>query len=174
MVKVEWPRTNSIHASASSPPAPCVCSFMRTLALPQAIKQWPPTSLREKFVEIGVKVVRHAPCAVLQMAEVAVPREFFQKETATDRGTAVTTTTSACVRHRWPSVQRLPIGGVRENTRKKMCRWGPRPMFGLPELAVAVRVSLLPCGKAGKTRVFTSPREPPWECRLTWRWPHRP
>jgi hypothetical protein len=37
------------------------------------------TSLREKLVKIGAKVVRHARYAVFQMAEVAVPRELFEK-----------------------------------------------------------------------------------------------
>src|SRR4051794_16539456 len=37
----------------------------------------------------------------------------------------------------------------------KIARSAPRPPFGLPELTVAVRTSLLSCGKAGKTRVFT-------------------
>jgi len=37
------------------------------------------TSLREKLVKIGARVVRYARCAVFQMAEVAVPRELFDK-----------------------------------------------------------------------------------------------
>jgi hypothetical protein len=31
-----------------------------------------------KTVKIGAKVVRHSPKIILQMAEVAVPRELFQ------------------------------------------------------------------------------------------------
>ena len=50
---------------------------MRTLALPEAIKQWSLTSLREKLVKIGAKVVRHGRYVIFQMAEVAVPRELF-------------------------------------------------------------------------------------------------
>jgi AAHS family 4-hydroxybenzoate transporter-like MFS transporter len=41
-----------------------------------------------------------------------------------------------------------------------------RPPFGLPELTVAVRTSLLSCRKAGKTRVFTPVREPSEESRV--------
>ena len=41
--------------------------------------QWSLTSLREKLVKIGAKVVRHARYAVFQMAEVAVPRELFHE-----------------------------------------------------------------------------------------------
>jgi len=52
-------------------------NFMRTLALPEAIKQWSLTSLREKLVKIGAKVVRHGRYVMFQMAEVAVPRELF-------------------------------------------------------------------------------------------------
>src|SRR5271167_4457748 len=54
-----------------------LANFMRTLALPDAVKHWSLTSLREKLVKIGAKVVRHARYAVFQMAEVAVPRELF-------------------------------------------------------------------------------------------------
>ena len=54
-------------------------NFMRTLALPEAIKQWSLTSLREKLVKIGAKVVRHGRYVIFQMAEVAVPRELFQE-----------------------------------------------------------------------------------------------
>ena len=56
-----------------------LANFMRTLALPEAIKQWSLTSLREKLVKIGAKVVRHGRYVIFQMAEVAVPRELFQE-----------------------------------------------------------------------------------------------
>jgi len=46
--------------------------------VPQAIKQWSLTSLREKLVKIGAKVVRHGRYVIFQMAEV-VPRELFQE-----------------------------------------------------------------------------------------------
>jgi hypothetical protein len=49
------------------------------VALPEAIKQWSLTSLREKLVKIGAKVVRHGRYVIFQMAEVAVPRELFQE-----------------------------------------------------------------------------------------------
>ncbi len=56
-----------------------LANFMRTLALPEAVAQWSLTSLREKLIKIGAKVVRHARYAVFQMAEVAVPKELFEK-----------------------------------------------------------------------------------------------
>jgi hypothetical protein len=52
-------------------------NFMRTLALPEAVKQWSLASLREKLVKIGAKVVRHGRYVIFQMAEVAVPRMLF-------------------------------------------------------------------------------------------------
>ena len=54
-----------------------LANIMRTLALPEAVAQWSLTSLREKLVKIGAKVVCHARYAVFQMAEVAVPKEMF-------------------------------------------------------------------------------------------------
>ena len=48
-------------------------NFMRTLALPDAVEQWSLTTLREKLVKIGAKIVRHGRYIVFQMAEVAIP-----------------------------------------------------------------------------------------------------
>jgi hypothetical protein len=44
-----------------------------------AVAQWWLTSLREKLVKIGAKVVRHARYAIFQMADVAVPKELFEQ-----------------------------------------------------------------------------------------------
>ena len=52
-------------------------NFMRTLALPEAVEQWSLTTLREKLIKIGAKIVRHGRYVVFQMAEVAIPRELF-------------------------------------------------------------------------------------------------
>jgi len=52
-------------------------NFLRRLALPTSVKHWTLTTLREKLVKIGAKVVRHARYVVFQLAEVAVPRSLF-------------------------------------------------------------------------------------------------
>ncbi len=52
-------------------------NFMRTLALPEAVEQWTVTTLREKLVKIGAKVVRHGRYFTFQLAEVAIPRDLF-------------------------------------------------------------------------------------------------
>ena len=54
-------------------------NFLRTLALPEAVKQWSLTSLKEKLIKIGAKIVTHARYVIFQMAEVAVPKELFQE-----------------------------------------------------------------------------------------------
>jgi hypothetical protein len=51
--------------------------FLRTLATPEAIKDWSLTSLREKLIKIGAKVVSHGRYIAFQMAEVAIPRHLF-------------------------------------------------------------------------------------------------
>ncbi|MGA2440334.1 MAG: transposase [Tepidisphaeraceae bacterium] len=53
-------------------------NFLRRLALPAGVKQWSLTTLREKLLKIGAKVVHHARSVVFQMAEVAVLRELFR------------------------------------------------------------------------------------------------
>ena len=56
-----------------------LANFMRTLALPKEIEHWSLTTLREKLIKIGAKVVRHGRYVTFQLAEVAVPRKLFQK-----------------------------------------------------------------------------------------------
>jgi hypothetical protein len=56
-----------------------LANFMRALALSEAVKHWSLTSLREKLVKIGAKIVTHARYVTFQMAEVAVPRESCQE-----------------------------------------------------------------------------------------------
>jgi hypothetical protein len=48
-----------------------------TLATPEPIKDWSMTTLREKVIKIGAKVVGHARYVSFQMAEVAIPRNVF-------------------------------------------------------------------------------------------------
>jgi hypothetical protein len=52
-------------------------NFLRQLALPRPVRSWSLTTLREKLIKIGAKVVRHAKAVTFQMAEVAVPRELL-------------------------------------------------------------------------------------------------
>ena len=52
-------------------------NFLRRLALPRPMKHWTLTTLREKLIKIGAKVVRHSKYVFFQMAEVAVPRKLF-------------------------------------------------------------------------------------------------
>ena len=40
---------------------------------------WSLTSLRDKLIKIGAKVVSHGRYVTFQMAEVAVPRQMFQE-----------------------------------------------------------------------------------------------
>ena len=53
-------------------------NFLRQAVLPQAVRHWTLTTLREKLIKIGAKVVRHSGKIAFQMAEVAVPRELFR------------------------------------------------------------------------------------------------
>jgi Transposase DDE domain group 1 len=54
-----------------------LANFLRTLALPEEVEQWSLTTLREKLVKIGARIVRHGRYVVFQLAEVAVPRALF-------------------------------------------------------------------------------------------------
>jgi hypothetical protein len=50
---------------------------MRRLAIPATAEPWSLTSLCEKFIKIGAKVVSHGRYLTFQMTEVAVPRQMF-------------------------------------------------------------------------------------------------
>jgi Transposase DDE domain group 1 len=54
-------------------------NFMRTLAMPKTAEPWSLTSLREKLIKIGAKVVSHGRYVTFQMAEVAVSRRMFKE-----------------------------------------------------------------------------------------------
>jgi len=51
---------------------------MRTLAMTKTAEPWSLTSLREKLIKIGAKVVRHGRYVTFQLAEVAVSRQMFK------------------------------------------------------------------------------------------------
>jgi hypothetical protein len=54
-----------------------LANFLRTLATPEIIEKWTLTSLRERLIKTGTRLVRHGRYAVFQMAAAALPREVF-------------------------------------------------------------------------------------------------
>ena len=48
-------------------------NFLRKLATPEPIKEWSLTTLNEKLIKIGAKVIGHARYVAFQMAEPAIP-----------------------------------------------------------------------------------------------------
>ncbi len=62
-----------LHARAYNP-----ARFPRSLTLPEAVSHLSMTTLRDRFVKIGAKIVRHGRSITFQMAEVMVSRGLFQ------------------------------------------------------------------------------------------------
>ena len=54
-----------------------LANFMRTLAMPRRVAHWSLTTLREKLVKIGARMIRHGRYVTFQMAEVAVSARLF-------------------------------------------------------------------------------------------------
>ncbi len=50
--------------------------------MPQEIEHWSLTTLREKLLKIGAKVVRHGRYVTFQMAEVAIPKTLSPRSCA--------------------------------------------------------------------------------------------
>jgi DDE family transposase len=72
---------NLLHTGASITPMRRynLANFLRTLALPEAVKHWSLTTLRDRLVKIGARVIRHGRSIAFQMAEVMVPRTLFRQ-----------------------------------------------------------------------------------------------
>ena len=56
-----------------------LANFLRTLTLPEAVSHWSMTTLRDRLIKIGAKIVRHGRSITFQMAEVMVSRDLFQQ-----------------------------------------------------------------------------------------------
>ena len=52
-------------------------NLLRLLTLPRQVKHWSLTTLRERLIKMGAKVVSQPKAVTFQMAEVAVPRALF-------------------------------------------------------------------------------------------------
>jgi len=59
--------------------APTISAISCAHWTPEPIKNWSLTSLKERLIKIGAKVVSHGRYVVFQMAEVAIPRQMFQE-----------------------------------------------------------------------------------------------
>ena len=79
-------------ATASRSGAYNLGNFLRTLATPEPIKDWFLTSLKEKLIKIGAKVVSHGRCIAFQISDGRGRRaqNAVRRDTAVDRRTAAT------------------------------------------------------------------------------------
>ena len=53
-------------------------NFLRRIALPMSVKHWTLTTLRDRLIKIGAKMIRHARYVTFQLAEVAIPRGLYR------------------------------------------------------------------------------------------------
>ena len=80
---LKWTRLSCMHFAANEVRlqlhalAYNLANFLRTLATPEAIETWSLTSLRERLIKTGARLVRHARYALFQFAEAALPRSVF-------------------------------------------------------------------------------------------------
>ena len=54
-----------------------LANFLRTAATPELIERWSLTSLRERLIKTGTRLVRHGRYAIFQMAAAALPQAVF-------------------------------------------------------------------------------------------------
>jgi hypothetical protein len=66
------PRAFQFHALAHN-----LGNFLRALATPEPIKDRSLTTLKEKLIKIGAKVVSQGRYVAFQLAEVTIPRDLF-------------------------------------------------------------------------------------------------
>ena len=67
----------AVEAVAEETPEEDVESAVEEAEVPEEVKHWSLTTLREKLVKIGAKVVQHGRYVTFQLAEVAVPRDLL-------------------------------------------------------------------------------------------------
>jgi hypothetical protein len=53
-------------------------NILRQAVLPREVRHWALTTLREKLIKFGAKLVWYSRQMVFQMAEVTVPRALFR------------------------------------------------------------------------------------------------
>jgi hypothetical protein len=83
--------------------------------MPKAAEPWSLTSLREKLIKIGAKVVSHGRYVTFQLAEVAVSRQMFADP---DAHRPAAGATRAGVTGRWGQIRQTATGKVRLDERK--------------------------------------------------------
>jgi hypothetical protein len=114
-------------------------NLLRRLALPPAVKHWTLTTLRDKLVKIGCKVVYHARYVTFQVAEVAVPCRRYRaildrirRFAAPPRGRpGMTRHTGEQVDKRGGSSDaRLVKSGPKMLTRPRKCSFGNQSAVG--------------------------------------------
>jgi hypothetical protein len=85
--------------------------FLRTLATLEPIKDWSLTSLKDKLIKIGEKVVSHGRYIAFQMAEIRNPSTNVPGDFAADCRTAAEASARASVRQPMVMRSRTPDGG---------------------------------------------------------------
>ena len=124
-------------------------NFMRTLAMPKTVERWSMTSLREKLIKIGAKVVSHGRYVTFQLAEVAVPRQTVRRNPVADRPAART----ACA-----GMTSAEVRGIGKSGERYAFMQANRTRFSSGALQWEVSIALRPrrrrftVGKAGERR----------------------
>ena len=102
--------------------------------MPEAVKHWSMTTLRDRLVKIGAKIVRHGRSVIFQTAEVMVPQALFAEISDADRPVAGA---SARMKGEMSPINRCPAGepcpfnvlgaGGRDQQRRKQTLLGGDP-----------------------------------------------
>src|SRR3981081_2404037 len=80
-------------------------NFLRTLATPEPIKEWSLTSLKEKLIKIGAKIVSHGRLCRVSDGRSRHSQKSLCRHSADDRGTAAA---ARCIDSVMRSVSRIP------------------------------------------------------------------
>ena len=89
-------------------------NFLRTLATPEPIKDWSLTTLKDKLIKIGAKVVSHGRYCYLPDGRGRHRTANVRRDFAAHRGATAAATTSVSVRRLMSCIQEQPTG-VRPN-----------------------------------------------------------
>jgi len=144
-------------------------NFLRTLATPEPIKEWSLTSLKEKLIKIGAKIVSHGRYVAFSDGRSRHSQKSLCRHSADDRGTAAA---ARCIDSVMRSVSRIPskTGGKVRLDDGKFGKFSVRLDFGtsLHSSQTCPRRSGLANNTNRRTVVFN--RHLSGECRLKITW----
>ena len=123
------------------------------MATPEPMSDWSLTTVKEKLISIGAKVVSHSPYITFQMAEVAIRRHMLQEILRLNAELRPNPLPTPASDDRCSCIQERPTGGLRPDAKEK---WTIRTQerHSGPRSEATSHQRVVPPGKTRKSSPF--------------------